>query len=156
MFLTWQPTSEKKSKCGRTSRLFLCSKLSEQVFRRKSLFVGLPLNIKRHLILCGLSVDDGQVHDAFDPYPPPNTKAAYWPDKKLEQELRQVTRNPHEPENAGQTTAGGPTLLNHAWQFFRSILPDIPQVSKKVGLINSKHSTSPITALMYLKWQFKI
>ena len=89
-------------------------------------------------------MDDGEVHDAFDPYPPSNTQAAYWPDRNLEQELRQLTRNPQEPENVNQDV--GPTLLNHARQFFRSIWPS--HVSRNVGLMNSKQRTSAKTALM--------
>lgn len=104
------------------------------------------IQIFRHLILCGLSVDDGQIHDAFDPYPPPNTQAAYWPDRKLEQELRQLTRNPQEPENVDQNLGPAQAVLNHAWQFFRSIWP--PQVKIIDGLMNSKTRTSPKTALI--------
>jgi len=112
-----------------------------------SLFVGLPLNIKRHVVLYGLSVDDGEVHDLLDPYPPPQTQAAYWPEKKLEDELKQLSFDPQQAANAGQES-GGPvqTVINHAWQFFRSIYP---QASRNVGLMNSKQKTSARTALIY-------
>lgn len=105
--------------------------------RRTNLFVGLPLNVKRHVILCGLSIDDGEIHDSFDPYPPPHTEASYWPEKRLEDEIKQLSFNPQTPDSNNARQDG--SLIGHAWQFFRSIWPEQVRINMNVGSMNSKY-----------------
>jgi hypothetical protein len=96
-----------------------------------------------------MNIDDGEIHDVFDPYPPPNTQASYWPDKKLEDEIRQLSFNSERNATSNVDESGVVhTVINHAWQFFRTMWP---QVSRNVGLMNSKHNTRAITALIYKK-----
>lgn len=90
---------------------------------------------------------DGEaLHDVVDPYPPPNTQAAYWPDKNLEQEISQLGHNLNEQnqEEAGSTVE---MVLGHAYQFFRSIWPSPGSIN--IGFIASKQRRRPATALIY-------
>jgi hypothetical protein len=71
--------------------------------------------------LSGLPIDDGEVHDSFDPYPPANSEAAYWPEKRLEEEMKQLS------SNAQNVRSEGTGILGHAWQFVQSIWPQVRQ-----------------------------
>ncbi|KAI6203471.1 hypothetical protein M3Y94_00560500 [Aphelenchoides besseyi] len=103
--------------------------------KRAKVFIGIPLNVKRHALLSGLPIDDGEVHDLYDPYPPVNSCASYWPERKLDEQIRQLTSTV-EPESSTQTSG---TLRQNVVEFigglFHSINPQATGQSPNVNVL---------------------
>ncbi|KAI6178729.1 Hc38 [Aphelenchoides besseyi] len=103
--------------------------------RRAKVFIGIPLNVKRHALLSGLPIDDGEVHDLYDPYPPVNSRASYWPERKLDEQIRQLTSTV-EPDSSTQTSGSlGQKVVGFFGGLFRSINPQVTGQSSSINAL---------------------